>query len=241
MEVSGLAMGPDNSVFAHNDEYGIVYQISLNNGAVTRAFALGDPTLDKDFEGIEVMNGRVYLMTSRGKIYEAPIGEHKSRVKYNGYDTGIGDICETEGLTRGPDDEDGAPTLLILCKKMRKQAKNDRVLIYRFSLGTRLAVTEPWMDLARADLTKGSAKKFNPSALDWSETYQQLFIISAKTARYASVRRNGDVVQKQRLPKSYHRQAEGMTLTGDGRLVIADEGNGPTPPRLTIYAVLPQP
>ena len=114
MEISGLALGADGTVFAHNDEHGIIYQLRTIDGEVERAFALGDPTLEKDFEGIEIYNGRVYLLSSRGKIYEAPIGEHKSRVKYNAYDTGVGDFCETEGLARGPNESGGTPTLSLI-------------------------------------------------------------------------------------------------------------------------------
>lgn len=237
MEISGLALGKDDTVFTHNDEHGIVYELRTLDGDVQRAFALGDPTIEKDFEGIEAFNERVYLLSSRGKIYEAPIGEHKSRVKYNAYDTGVGDFCETEGLARGPDESDGSVTFLILCKKPKSEDQKDRVLIYRWNLNERLAVDEPWLDVSRKSMTEGSPKKFNPSAIEWSEKHQQLFILSAKSDRFASLKADGTVLQKKKLSSDYHQQAEGITLLPSGKIVISDEGKSDRPPTLSIYKI----
>ena len=164
MEVSGLAIGPENTVYAHNDEYGIVYQVRLDEGEVVRAFALGDPTIERDFEGIEVVGERVYLLTSKGRIYEALIGENKTRVKYNAYDTGAGDFCETEGLTLGPPADDGSATFLILCKTPKRKTpkekvSKDRGRIYRWSLHARRPVQTPWLDVAREDHVRTARAK----------------------------------------------------------------------------------
>jgi uncharacterized protein YjiK len=237
MEVSGLALGPNNTVYTHNDEHGIVYQLGAKDGDVERAFALGEPTLEKDFEGIEVFNDRVYLLSSRGKIYEALIGEHKSRVKYNAYDTGVGDYCETEGLARGPNAQNGSPTFLILCKKPTSKENQKQVLIYRWNLDERLAVKAPWMKISRDMMTDGSPKKFNPSAIEWSEKHQQIFLLSAKSDRFASLKIDGSLVQKKKLSDGHHQQAEGITLLPSGEIMIADEGKSNRPPRLSTYKI----
>ncbi len=235
MEISGLAENSDQTVFAHNDEHAIVYELDIADGTSQKAFALGDPTIQKDFEGIEVYNGRIYLLSSRGKIYEAPIGEHKSRVKYNAYDTGVGDFCETEGLSRGPDDEDGTVRFFILCKSPHNVDQKDRVLIYLWSLRDRLAVSKPWLDISRSKVTDGKPKKFNPSAIAWSAKYNQLFILSAKSDRFASLYSDGTVIQKAKLDPELHQQAEGISITSAGQLIISDEGKADRPPRLTVY------
>lgn len=237
LEVSGLALGGDGTLFAHDDEYGIVYELRTRGGEVERAFALGDPTLERDFEGIETLNNRVYLLTSNGLIYEAPIGEHKDRVKFNAYDTGVGDFCETEGLSRGPDLDHGDPTLLILCKTPKSKDQKNRVLIYRWNLVERLPVDTPWLDINRQSVTDGTPRTFNPSAIDWSEKYQQIFILSAKGDRFASLKLDGTVVQKKKLSSKYHQQSEGISLLPSGEIVISDEGNLSQPPRLAIYKV----
>ena len=240
-----MAVGPENTVYAHNDDYGIVYQVRLDEGEVVRAFALGDPTIERDFEGIEVVGERVYLLTRQGRIYDALIGENKTRVKYNADDTRAGDFCETDGLTLGPPADDGSATFLILCKTPKRKTpkekvSKDRVRIYRWSLHARRPVQTPWLDVAREDLKDGKPKNFTPSGLAWSQEYQQLFIISAKAQRYASLRRGGQVLQKSALPKKTHPQAEGITITPAGDLVIADEAQRNNAPQLTLYAAAPK-
>src|SRR5476651_788315 len=112
-EVSGLAAASNNTVFAHDDNYAIVYEVDLKSGKTINAFALGNPTVKADFEDIAVRDGYVYLLTSDGRIFEAPVGENRKRVLYNAYDTGVGAHCETEGLANGTVEGD----FLILCKK----------------------------------------------------------------------------------------------------------------------------
>jgi len=241
MEISGLARGPGTTLYAHNDEHAIIYQLDSATGKMIAAFALGNPTLDKDFEGIAAYDNRIYLLTSRGKLYEALIGPHKSRVKYNAYDTGLGDICETEGLSRGPQTPDGRPTFLLLCKAPHQPELKKRVLIYQWSLTDRLPVTEPWINIARKDLALGAPKHFKPSAIEWSDTHQQIFILSGKNAQFAAIRPDGTVLQRARLPQKYHPQAEGLTLDENGGFIIADEGQGSNAGTLSLYPALSSP
>ena len=65
-EISGLAVASENSVYAHNDEHGIIYEIDLSSGAILAAFALGEPTVQADFEGIAVFGQRIYPRDKRG-------------------------------------------------------------------------------------------------------------------------------------------------------------------------------
>jgi len=98
-EVSGLAVASDRTVYAHDDEHGIVYEIDVLSGEMGAIFALGHPTIRGDFEGIATYDGLIYLITSDGLLFETQIGAHKERVPFNSYSTGIGEFCEIEGLT----------------------------------------------------------------------------------------------------------------------------------------------
>ncbi|MEE9329547.1 MAG: hypothetical protein V3V30_05360, partial [Parvularculaceae bacterium] len=104
-EISGLVAATPTSVFAHNDEHAIIHEVSLIDGKILRSFALGKPTIAADFEGITRRGQFLYLVTSKGIIYETLIGEDRSRVRYNIYDTGLKSTCEIEGITT--DTEDG--------------------------------------------------------------------------------------------------------------------------------------
>lgn len=231
-EVSGLAMASNNSVYAHNDEFGIVYEVALADGAVKSAFALGDPTVSADFEGIAAENGRIYLVTSTGLIYEAPIGAHRGRVLYNVFNTGVGAFCEVEGLVRAT--EDG--NFLILCKTAQVQDLEGKLTIYRWSLRNRKPVTDPWLQVPYKDfLSIEEAKVFRPSAVEWDSARKALVILSARSRQLVVMGKDGSVAAKSALPAELHAQSEGVALTPSGELVIADEGGGRGPGRLSVY------
>ena len=220
-EVSGLAVASSDSVYAHNDESGIVYEIELGSGKVVKAFALGKPTVKGDFEDIAVRGGYVYLLESDGRIFEAPIGAHRKRVRYNVYDTGVGVHCETEGLVTGPKDDD----FLILCKKPSEAALKDRVVIYAWNLHDRAPVTSPWLNVSLDGLVAPlDQANFHPSAFYWRRERGSFVIISAKGHSALEIDEQGRYIDRVKLDKQDHPQSEGLTMMPDGRLILSDEG-----------------
>jgi len=233
-EVSGLAMATETSVYAHNDEHGIVYEIMLVDGAVKAAFAMGDPTVSADFEGIAAQAGRVYLITSTGLIYEAPTGAHRERVRYNVFDTGVGAFCEVEGLALA----DVAGEFLILCKSPKVKGLAARLTIYRWSLNNRMPVTEAWLQKPYSEfLNDDDVRIFRPSAIEWDTARRTGVILSARSHQLIVINEDGTGVQLHTLDAGLHAQAEGVVLTPAGELIIADEGAGLGPGRLSVYSL----
>ncbi len=231
-EISGLAAASDDSVYAHNDEHGIVYEVSIEDGKVSAAFALGDPTVKADFEGIAAVGDRVYLLTSTGLIYEARIGGHRQRVKFNVFDTGAGDFCEAEGLALTSSSDE----FLILCKKAHTSSLSDRLIVFRWGLSERLPVKSPWINIPFSNfLAQNQTKEFRPSAIEWDATNQLTIILSARDNRLVAVDQNRRVAYTHVLSSEAHLQAEGVALMRSGDLVIADEGAGRGPGKLSIY------
>src|SRR5512147_3239724 len=74
-EISGLAFDEQDRLFAHNDERAVIHQIDWHRGSLVKSFALGDPPVRGDFEGIAVAASRFYLMTSDGMLYSAAEGD----------------------------------------------------------------------------------------------------------------------------------------------------------------------
>jgi uncharacterized protein YjiK len=221
-EVSGLAVASANSVFAHDDNYGIVYEIDLGTGRVLRAFALGKPTVKGDFEDIAVRAGTVYLLESDGRLFEATIGEHRQRVRYNVYDTGVGTHCETEGLANGPKDGE----FLILCKKPHRDKLKDRLVIYLWSITDRAPVSSPWLNVPLDGLVEPlDQANFHPSAFYWQRELGRFLIVSAKGHSAIEIDEHGKLIDRVKLDKVEHPQPEGLVLMPDGRLVISDEGS----------------
>lgn len=235
-EASGLAMATEDSVFTHNDEHAIVHEINISQGRTVRIFALGDPTIEGDFEGIAYAAGLVYLITSDGIIYSAIPGPDRERVAYRAYDTGIGPICEIEGLS-------GAPTsghLLVLCKRLRRAEDEPRLEVYRWALGSDQAETDPWLSIPLPSiLDEDEIAEFRPSAIEWDPRRERLIIVSGKSQLFLQFDRQGHLISKQRLDAERHRQTEGLTILPDCRLLLADEGTDTREARISVYPCPP--
>ena len=232
-EISGLAVASKDSVYAHDDNYAIVYEIALTSEKAIKAFALGNPTVKGDFEDITVRGSYVYLLTSDGRIFEAPVGENRQRVLYNVYDTGVGAHCETEGLANGPTEGD----FLILCKKAHEVELKDRLVIYIWNLRDRMRVATPWLNVSLDGVIDAlDQANFHPSAFAWRRDKGTLIVISAKGHSAIEIDEQGRLVDRIRLDKQLHPQPEGLALMPDGRLVVSDEGS-PGHGKISVYGV----
>lgn len=235
-EISGLAIASDTTVYAHNDEHAIIYEIDVSTGEALSAFAIGTPTIAADFEGIATNDDRIYVITSGGILYESLIGKHQDRMRFNAYDTGVGYFCEVEGLTIGPAHPAGGQHFLILCKSPLQEDLKDRLTLYSWNLNDRIPVQSPWLSLDGDEiLTKKEQKKFRPSGIEWLEQTNRLVIISAKNNQYIQLSETGDVIAKAVLSPNHHPQAEGLAILPSGQLIIADEGSKLKPGQISVY------
>lgn len=237
VEISGLAAASENTVFAHNDEFAIVYEIDVRDGSVSRAFALGDPTTKGDFEGIAAYDGRIYLVTSTGKIYEADISDHRARTRFNIYDTGVGAFCEVEGLSLTPTPGE----FFVLCKRPRKGGPDGRLAIYRWSLADRRAVNAPAFNIRFRDFLPGSEREaFRPAGIEWDGATQTIMIVSSRSQMVYVFDATGNFLRKHKLAADRHPQSEGLAVLSSGAILIADEGNGRNGAGLlSVYDELP--
>jgi len=233
-EVSGLAVAGPDSVFTHDDEFAIVYEFRLRDGEILRAFALGDPTLEGDFEGIAAWAGEVFLVTSDGLIYSARPGRNGERVSYRVFDSGIGPRCEIEGLSQSPEPDE----LLLLCKRLRNNSEVARLEIYRWHIGNDRAEPQPFVSLQLKDLFgKDELAQFRPSGIEFDPASGQIYIVSAGNQTVLVLDRAGRLVEHKRLNASRHPETEGIAIMPDGRLVLADEGSRTREGRLTTYRI----
>ena len=225
-EVSGLALTDDGRLLAVADESAAIYEIDYDSGRIVKVFGFGRPVERGDFEGIAVQDGRVWLMTSDGDLLVGAEGGDGEQVPFERHATGIGRDCELEGLVA--DRADGS--LLLLCKNGRKQGK---LRIHRWTEeGGRLDdLTLPEKEMEQA----AGRKKVRPSGLAIDPESGDFLVVAAAEYTVFRITRDGrldDVIM--RLDPRRHRQAEGIELTGDGRLLIADEGGGGRA-RLAVY------
>ena len=235
-EISGLAAASPDSVFTHNDEHAIVHEIDIAGGHTRRSFALGDPTLEGDFEGIAYAGGQVYLITSDGIIYAARPGADGERVPYRAYDTGIGPLCETEGLANDP----GGDHLLVLCKRLHRDEDEQRLEIHRWALGAERADPDPWLSIPLADLLEPhDMAEFRPSAIDLDAQRRRLFIVSGRNQIFLEIDLEGHLIARRRLDSRLHRQTEGLAIVPGCQMLLADEGTETRRARISAYPCPP--
>jgi uncharacterized protein YjiK len=216
------------------DEEAVVYEIDYEKGVLVKAFAFGDPAVRGDFEGIAVLNGKVWLMTSHGRLLSAVEGADGEHVEYQQFETGFGKYCELEGLG-----QDRVNDFLVLaCKKTR--AKQDSLKIFELSVTENDIKVTGEFDVPQAAITNAiGSKHINPSGIAIAPDSGRRIMVAARQRAIMQLSRDGGLIDAIILPKKKrHRQAEGVEITDDGRLLISDEG-GDGKARLAIYRLVP--
>jgi len=233
-EISGLALTPDQRLLAIDDEQAIVYELDYEKGRIVKSFAFGDPVMRGDFEGIAVLQDKVWIMTSDGMLFAATESQDGRAVSYEKFATGHGDYCELEGLAQ----DHAANTLLLACKETN--SKNDSLMAFEW------VVSPEGIDFSRGISLPGQAiaerigkKRVNPSGVAIDPASRDWLMVAARQRALLRLTANGDLSEAIILPKKdRHRQAEGIEMTRDGRLLIADEGGGGKG-RLAVYHAVP--
>ncbi|MBT8132163.1 MAG: SdiA-regulated domain-containing protein [Gammaproteobacteria bacterium] len=230
-EISGLVFH-QGRLFAHNDQYGIVYEMDWREGRLISAFALGEKTVQADFEGIAFADEYFFLITSDGRLYRAKPGRNGERVSFSVVNTKLGKRCEIEGLAYAESDNH----LLIACKQPRSKKLNKRIAIFYWSLTTNRLLENETIIIKESVLRKKlDIKAFNPSGIEIDRHTGHIILVAARQRAIAEIDPNGEVISARRFPlASRHRQAEGIALTSENQLIVADEG-GKKKARLAVY------
>ncbi len=179
-----------------------------------------------------MLQDTIWLMTSDGLLFAAAEGPDGRSVRYQRFDTGHGDYCELEGL--GQDRVAG--TLLLACKEARSGKDEPRIYAWLVSAGGIEYVGET--SLPEAAIAAMIHKKhINPSGIAVDPASGERVLIAARQAALVRLSADGALSEAIILPKKgRHRQAEGIEMTRDGRMLIADEG-GKGSARLAVYEV----
>lgn len=229
-EISGLTLAPDGRLFAVNDERAAVYEVDYETGRLVKVFGLGEPLVRGDFEGLAYADGLFWLVTSDGRLYAAAEGADGEHVSYSVFDTDFGRLCEIEGLAYDP----RRARLLLGCKEMRG---GEGLMILAWDPRTRAADPAGAIRLPLGPVLAAlDERRLRPSGIAVDPAGGSLLIVAARERAIVELDANGDFLAAIMLPdKERHRQAEGLEITRDGRLMVADEG-GRGRGRLTVYS-----
>ncbi len=167
-----------------------------------------------------MLQDTIWLMTSDGLLFAAAEGPDGRSVRYQRFDTGHGDYCELEGL--GQDRVAG--TLLLACKEARSGKDGPMIYAWLASAGGIEYVGETGLPEA-AIAAMIDKKRINPSGIAVDPASGERVLIAARQAALLRLSADGVLSEAIILPKKgRHRQAEGIEMTRDGRMLIADEG-----------------
>jgi uncharacterized protein YjiK len=220
-EVSGIAYTRDGRLLAHGDEQAVIYQIDLDRGPVKR-FGIGGaggPLLG-DFEDIEVVGDRIFLVTSAGEIIEGREGADGATARPVRRSRGLGGTCEVEGMSW--DQASGA--MLLLCKQVKGKRWKDQVVVLAVSPETGEFEPEPRLVIPVAELRRATGGKgFSGSAIARHPRSGTYLMVAGPQRGYAEIDSTGKVLGGGTLPAERHRQPEGIAIAPDLTLVISDE------------------
>jgi len=244
-EISGLTFSPSGEhLCAINDEQGDIYFINKRTGVVDRQVNFRG---EGDYEGIETVGEKIYVVKSTGTFYEvtnfekAPVETKKS--KY---------------ILKKPNDSEGLAfdeknnRLLVACKSLSCLHKScllntckTKRSIYALNLETNQFDPKPTFEINLMELqaflkNNKTAEQlevfkkfiklendyipFHPSALAIHPKNGDIYILSSKGKTMMILNAEGKIIALEKLDKKIHTQPEGIVFDKDGTLYISNEG-----------------
>jgi uncharacterized protein YjiK len=240
-EISGLSIDDEEKyLWAVQDEKGIIYKISLENGKVVGKEKFWK---DGDYEGIERVGNDFYVLKNTGTIYKVSnIGEETQSVEK--FNTPLGQGNDVEGL--GYDSKNNR--LLLACKgncSINPVEIHLQKAIYAFNLDSMGLDTNPVFMITFKDVrdylnTSPAIKNleklteyfqpgeteftFGPSAVSIHPQTGDIYVLSSTKKIMVVLSSKGEILHIEKMKKSIHPQAEGLCFAKDGTLFIANEG-----------------
>lgn len=242
-EISGLGFSNQyTQLCAVQDEDGKIFFIDKSTGLVKRVV---DFWKDGDYEGVEVVGEKVFVVKSTGTIYEIDkVDQADQKVeKYNSF---LGRQNDVEGLCY-----DGRNNrLLLACKGIPATGESLEALrftkvIYSFDLETKTLDSLPAFTIKLEDFrgfiqenklldnrsellnlfSKGSSDlNFNPSSIAIHPLTGNIYMTSSLGKVMVVINQKGVVQDMVKMDKSIHPQPEGIAFDKDGGMYISNEG-----------------
>jgi len=216
-EISGLHFYPkDTSVFANNDEEGLLFKIYLRNKVVIKKWKFSN---EGDYEDLSLVDSTFYALHSNGNLSVFRFKNDDS-ITDEEYELPISGKNEFETLyfdsTKGK--------LVLICKDCKHEKRE--VSAFAFDPETKTFGKEALFKIDGQSILeqlKGTEKKFKPSAAAIHPVTGELFIVSSVNKALVVASGNGEVKHVYPLDERMFKQPEGITFTPDGTMLISNE------------------
>jgi hypothetical protein len=223
VEVSGIAFTSEGRLLAHGDEQALIWEFDVKSRRLRGRFGLvgAGGILRGDFEDIQVVGERVFLVTSDAAIYEGKVVPEGRTTEGRRRTKGLGGGCEVEGMSW----DEATKSLLLLCKATRSKQWKDRVVVVAVSVDDWHFEAEPRILIRESELAKVTGQKaFNGSAIVRHPRTGTYLLVAGPQRAFAEVSAGGEVLGGGVLDRSRHPQPEGLAIAPDLTLLVSDEG-----------------
>jgi len=232
LEISGLSYDASaNVLIGHDDELGILYFIDFDGKRIESKLRIGDIG---DYEGVELVKDKIYLINSQGDVLEHVVGKQGSRK----FKTGLNAGNNVEGLCYMEEQ-------LLIALKGKPELSGEQNFsgsraVYAYSLSKDEIRKDPIMlfsyDKLRAffkgkisDRFDKRLKAFAPSGIAIHPESKDIYILSFKGGLMLVCDEDGGIKEIYELDLQDHRQPEGICFDKKNRLYIANEGRKSKP------------
>jgi uncharacterized protein YjiK len=243
VEISGLSFIDNSRLACIQDEKGDIYIFNLTTGVVDSKIHFDD---DGDYEDIEVIDHDAWVLKSNGTLYKVAGYLNKAIPDVKKHATALSGKNDTEGLAYDPVNKN----LLIACKGypfVNEKKGNDVKAVYIFNLKTKRLNLKPFLLietdtikyyknyntitrlgielLAAIDPSKGDVT-FQPSGIAIQPVTGNIFILGSVGNLLIVLSGNGKMLALITLSPKIFPKPEGICFSPDGKLFIANEGDG---------------
>jgi len=230
-EVSGVSLCETQEfIWAVQDEQGLIFKLNIEDGQVVDSIPFWK---NGDYEGIEIVEDKMYVLKSSGTIYKVELSQDDS-LKVQKFNNHLNKDDDAEGL--GYDRQ--RKELLIACKN----GKDGKRKIYHFDIQADSLFEKPRFTITKKEaityldahpklkkwekLNKkfnGKSLNFAPSGIAVHPINQDIYVLSSQGKTLVILSTDGKIAHMEKLEKEVHPQPEGICFDQEGNLFISNE------------------
>ncbi|WP_338876103.1 SdiA-regulated domain-containing protein [Spirosoma sp. SC4-14] len=211
-EISGLTYYKKDQLLCVQDEEAVVFVYDTQKKAVANSFGFGGYG---DFEGIEYVNGEVYVLESNGNLFRfEPESKQIGRTK-----TDLPKKTEVEGLGYDPKTK-----RLLIAVKNGSQSSDKAV--YSFDLLNKAVFKDMSLNDDQLEAAGIDPKTYKPSAIAVHPLTGEWYMLTSAGKRLLITNRQAKILYSEPLDPKQFRQPEGICFAPNGDMFISSEGDG---------------
>jgi uncharacterized protein YjiK len=221
-EISGISYNKnDSDLLAISDSKKKIFEIVLKKHKL-RDYTGDVVGPDQDLEDLVNMEDAVYLLSSKGVIYQVPVGDDTTVMgNYPFWSKGKNDF---ETLYYDPT----VNGLIMMCKTCHDDKGKQVRSAYRFDLDTKKFDSLAFYSIHTNDvksMVKDDDAKFDPSAAAIHPINKRLYILSSAGNLLVIADTRGKLIEAYHLNPDKFPQAEGIAFAPNGDMFISNEGS----------------